>query len=170
MHKEEQSTERRRNHQPADMVNQEGKVQCLLLAIVVCNQIDRFHIRHEVVSNHRLHQLKFVPVPRRSDSLLPRVVRHEVVLNDFGTNEHFNVKFLSEDLHVQELLLRCVEWFEVVLCRYIEWQRVIAILELSMQAEFLGLLVEDAVAEEDEDDGSVGEVGAAVDFVVEEVL
>jgi hypothetical protein len=39
-----------------------------------------------------------------------------------------------------------------------------------MQAEFLGLLVEDAVAEEDEDEGSVGEVGAAVDFVVEEVL
>jgi hypothetical protein len=38
-----------------------------------------------------------------------------------------------------------------------------------MQAEFLGLLVEDAVAEEDEDEGSVGEV-AAVDFVVEEVL
>lgn len=97
------------------MVDQKSKVECLLFAIVVRNQVDWLAVFGEIAEEHRPDQISLMLVPTLQNELFRVGMQHEVRLDDSSFGKGRQIEFFVENEHEEGNFLRGTKPNKIVL-------------------------------------------------------
>ena len=134
------------------MVQEESKVECILLSVIVCYEVDRLEVVLEAAAKreHREEKLCLVASERIDDFILLLSVQHEVLVDDLAVDQGLDIELLLEDGLDKAVLLSAPEALELGPAGVGEPDALVLVLQLDQQLLLLSLPVEDVVAEVDQ--------------------
>ena len=134
------------------MVQEESKVECILLSVIVCYEVDRLEVVLEAAAKreHREEKLCLVASERIDDFILLLSVQHEVLVDDLAVDQGLDIELLLEDGLDKAVLLSAPEALELSLAGVAKSYALVLVLQLYLQFLALSLLVQDVVAEVDQ--------------------
>ena len=149
-------------------MEEEGQVHCILLSIVISDEIDGLEVISKGLS-HRQHvpdKFQTMLLETFDDLHLLASVRHKVIVDDSTVNEGLNVELLFENKHHQGVLFGRSEPLVLGSASVAERQGLVFVLKLDLQSTLFSFLIQHAVLEEDEhDDLRIWELRVLEDLV-----